>query len=207
MLLIYTILSFCYIAISKWLYFLLKKFTENRFIKLSVILFFILLPTHDIILGNLFKYFYANFTTNEIIYNEIKKHDSIFIKTNSKIDSSYSFAVVYFDKFSAKEVQVFTEKDINEYICNNSKCTTKQINAIKPYDILIDEKEIEFPIIVRNYLKGKEIYIEDQNGNKIAYSRTFILYKKYSIDFFEINREKYLGGTRYANTLFEKLIK
>jgi uncharacterized protein YybS (DUF2232 family) len=80
-----------YVTLAKGIYTIITKFTTKVWIKRSVIAFFILFPTYDIIIGNALKFYYCQFTELEKINKMIERPEGVLLIDNQETyDKKYN---------------------------------------------------------------------------------------------------------------------
>jgi hypothetical protein len=96
----YLLMLIVYIGVSVGIYKLVTKPTSKRWIKGSLVAFFVLLPTYDIIITKALLFYYCNYTEKEKVYKTVENPESVYFedkvsysegysKTSMRIDSEY----------------------------------------------------------------------------------------------------------------------
>jgi hypothetical protein len=214
----YLIMLAIYVLIAKGIYSIIVKPTTKKWIKNSIIAFFILLSTYDIIISNVLKFYYCQFTELEKINKMIDKPDGVLlVETEKKYDKEYgaSTAETYIEFKKLKYMQIkYTDGLIRtyvstgEYIINNHKklnIEENDMSSLKAQYYIIKDGSIVFPFFTNYFLRGFETkIIDNQTGEVIAWTKT-INHKKYNFDIFYGLKGKWCGSSA-DGALFEKII-
>jgi len=219
----YFIVYGAYSLIVYTIYKSMKKGGASKLIRRVVLAFFILLPTYDIIISNILKYYYCNFTELEKINRKIDRPEVIFvedIKTtfNKKYnlmdaESYISFLGLKFIQIKRKNDNVHTYYAKGEYIDHNGyirKHIEEIVNYKKTVRYKIIEDSLELPWFINKFLWGRKTKIIDlENNTTIALSKA-INHKKYNFIFIDTGyflRGKICGGDTTGEILLKKVIK
>lgn len=131
----YLIMLIVYIALAKGIYTIITKFTTKVWIKRSLIAFFILFPTYDIIIGNALKFYYCQFTELEKINKTIERPEVVLLQNGQRFDK-YEYAVSEARGYLEiiKAIQIFSGG--NEYYTKMVKIGGKEVIQVqrKPYN-------------------------------------------------------------------------
>lgn len=216
----YLLMLIVYIALAKGIYTIITKFTTKVWIKRSVIAFFILFPTYDIIIGNALKFYYCQFTELEKINRMIERPEGILLEDNSESYSQVSNSIdaeSYIHLFELKMVQIKHQDNIthtyfakNEYIDNNDnrRLRIEEIpNTTFQARYHWCENYLKFPWPINKFLEGYENKIIDSQTNEvIAWSKVFSR-KDYNFDIFGGFRAGRMCGGETHWKLLKKTIK
>jgi len=221
----YLIMLIVYIALAKGIYTIIVRPTTKVWIKRSLIAFFILLPTYDIIIGNALKFYYCQFTELEKINKTIERPEGVLLKqewleynkNNNK--GILSTAESYINSLKLEYVQIKRKNDYirtyvskGGYIDHNGRHRLKieeiDDSPLKPRYMII-ESSLKFPRFVNEFLVGREIKIIDSKDNKLIFFSKRLNHQKYNfitVDTGYFLRGKSCGGETYVPYALKKII-
>lgn len=220
----YLLMLIVYIALAKGIYSIIVRPTTKVWIKRSLIAFFILLPTYDIIIGNALKFYYCQFTELEKINKTIERPEGILLEDRTVAyynqQGNISEAETYIDFLKLKYVQIKRKNDhirtyvsTGEYIDHNNarrlKIEESNNSSLKSRYVII-ENYLSFSWFVDKFIQGSETKIVDLQTNETIVFAKDINHKKYNfitIDTGFLFKGKWCGGDTYAPYLVRKIIK
>jgi len=219
----YLLMLIVYIALAKGIYSIIVRPTTKVWIKRSLIAFFILLPTYDIIIGNALKFYYCQFTELEKINRTIERPEGILlVDLQNTYDKEYALndPETYIDFLKLKYVQIKRKNDhirtyisTGEYIDHNDNRRLRIVEvdnpSLKPRFSIIKREPIIFPSIIGIFLFGYETKIIDNQTNEVVAWAKGLNHQKYN--FITIDTGYFLRGkscgSSYDVSLFEAIIK
>ncbi|MFZ2968563.1 MAG: hypothetical protein WA080_05855 [Sulfuricurvum sp.] len=214
----YLLMLIVYIALAKGIYSIIVRPTTKVWIKRSVIAFFILFPTYDIIIGNALKFYYCQFTELEKINKMIERPRVVSLQNGQRFDK-YEYAVSEARDYLeiVKAIQIKTKDDgvLHEF---RAKQDMKQIELenvievnkthIKKPEYVIIEESVVFPWFINKFMGGYGVKIIDTKTNEVIAWSKRIDHEQYKFDIFYGFRSKGCGGTSSGHQLLaEKSIK
>jgi len=211
----YLIALIIYVLIALAIYKIFKKIIDNKIILKLVIVFFVLLPTYDIIIGNALKFYYCKFTDMEKINKKIERPEIVFYQEEEPF-SKYEYVVSKAGTYLGyiKAIQIETKDGIlHEFRAKNYIKPIKlenvfevDKNTIRKSNFMIRRTTCNIPKLFESFLWCSKVEIINEDSNVMAWSRV-VNTQKYNFDIFYGFRGKVCGSELGEFGLLEKTIK
>jgi len=208
-----------YVLVAFGVYKIIQIITPKKIVRGVVIVFFILLPTYDIIISSILRSYYCNFTEMKRVNKKIERPEVVLYEEEHPF-SKYKYAVnearsyLYY----VKAIQIKTRNGgVHEFRAKEYTKPVKRENVFevvkeqrKKVDLTIKRESLIFPWFVKEFLHGQKIEIINTDTNKVIAWSKRINHKKYNFIFIDTGyflRGKSCGGTVVGWSFLEQIIK
>jgi len=204
----YFIVYGAYSLIVYTIYKSMKKAGASKLIRRVVLAFFILLPTYDIIISNVLKYYYCNFTELEKINRKIDRPEVVFVDNKRyKYEKTPIIVKRYLRYVDIVKINMRDKKNYAFRYDDKKTIIRNQTTKFSRYTQIY--KDLELPFFINIFLKGtSNQLIDNKTGEILGWSKS-IWKKKYNFIFIDTGyflNDKSCGEYVYYN-LLKKVIK